>query len=282
MKYNISMTTRNAREAGNGDNRFDRVLRLFGPEGFERLLRAHVMVIGCGGVGSWAAEGICRSAAGRLTLIDFDTVCLRNFNRQLQAVGGNVGRLKVQVLAERLRLINPHARVDAVARPFSEETHAELLADRPDFIVDAIDHITSKCFLIHYCRANGIPFITSTGSGSRVDPTQVRVMDLGRTELDPLARAVRKILKSKYHFPRKGPFGVRAVCSLEAPAVPGPAAEQITCGSADCPNRGKGEFERCVKKAVVLGTAGFVTAAFGMACAAEAVRHIAAPPEAAR
>jgi tRNA A37 threonylcarbamoyladenosine dehydratase len=255
-------------------SRFDRTLRLVGAGGLDRLRRAHVMVIGCGGVGSWAAEAVARSAVGRITLIDFDTVCLRNFNRQLQAVEGTVGRQKVKVLAERLRLINPHARVDGVARPFSETTHAELMADRPDFVIDAIDHITAKCFLINYCRAGSLPFISSTGSGGRMDPTQVRVTDLGRTELDPLARAIRKILKSKYGFPRKGDFGVRAVCSLEPPMDPGPGAEQITCGSADCPNSSGAEFERCVKRSVVVGTAAFVTGAFGFACAAEAVRHI--------
>ena len=255
--------------------RFDRTLRLFGPEGFARLRKAHVMVIGCGGVGSWAAEAVVRSAVGRLTLIDFDTVCVRNFNRQLQALAGNVGKLKVEVLAERLRLANPEARIDAVAKPFSEESHAELLADRPDFLIDAIDHITSKCFLISHCRANGIPLVVSTGSGSRVDPALIRVTDLGRTEIDPLAKAVRKILRTKYGFPRKGLFGVPAVCSLEEPLEP-----QDPGGESDCKSRcvcpgGQSDFQCCVKKSVVLGTAAFVTGAFGLACASVAVRAIA-------
>lgn len=275
IEYNSSMNAPD-KKPGTQDHssRFDRTLRLVGTEGLERLRRAHVMVVGCGGVGSWAAEGVARSAVGRITLVDFDTVCLRNFNRQLQALDGTVGKPKVKVLAERLRLINPHARIHAVERPFSEETHAELMKDRPDFVIDAIDHITAKCFLINYCRSNAIPFISSTGSGGRIDPTQIRVTDLGRTELDPLARAIRKILKSKYGFPRKGEFGVRAVCSLEPPMAPGPGAEQIACGSADCPNNRRGEFEHCVKRSVVVGTAAFVTGAFGFACAAEAVRHL--------
>jgi tRNA A37 threonylcarbamoyladenosine dehydratase len=254
--------------------RFDRTLRLVGKEGLARLGRSHVMVIGCGGVGSWAAEAVARSAVGRITLVDFDTVCIRNFNRQLQATDGTVGKLKVEVLAARLRLINPAARITAVPTPFSEGSHAELLKDRPDFIIDAIDHVTSKCFLINYCRANAIPFVVSTGSGGRTDPTQIRVTDLARTELDPLARAIRKILKNKYGFPRKGDFGVRAVCTLEPALPPHDDAGESDCkAGCVCPN-GQSDFQCCVKKSVVMGTAAFVTGAFGFACAAEAVRHL--------
>jgi len=242
----------------------------------KRLRAAHVMVIGCGGVGSWAAESVARSGTGRITMIDFDTVCLSNFNRQLQAVGGAEGKYKVEVLAERLRLINPAARVDAVTRPFSEVTHAELMKERPDFVIDAIDHITSKCFLINYCRANSIPFVISTGSGGRIDPTQIRITDLGRTEMDPLARAIRQILRAKYAFPRKGLFGVRAVCSLEKPLKPQGVEGKNECkDGCVCPDAADG-FKNCINKSLVNGTASFVTAAFGMACASEAVRHIAA------
>jgi tRNA A37 threonylcarbamoyladenosine dehydratase len=259
------------------DRRFDRLLRLVGPEGLARLRAAHVMVVGCGGVGSWAAEAVTRSAFGRVTVVDFDTVCIRNFNRQLQATDGTVGKLKVEVLAERLRLINPQARIDAVSKPFSEESHAELMKDRPDFVIDAIDHITSKCFLIDYCRKNSIPLIVSSGSAGRLDPTQIRVMDLGRTELDPLAKAIRKILRKKYAFPRNAKFGVPTVCSLEPALEPHDQAGDSDCkAGCVCPG-GQSDFQCCVKKSVVLGTSCAVTAAFGMACAAEAVRRVALP-----
>jgi tRNA A37 threonylcarbamoyladenosine dehydratase len=268
------MTDKDHHKAEKPGHRFDRIRRLFGPEGSERLQKAHVMVIGCGGVGSWAAETVTRSAVGRVTIVDHDTVCATNFNRQLQAIGGMVGRPKVEVLAERLRLINPAARVDAIARPFSEVTHLELLQDRPDFVIDAIDHITSKCFLISHCRANAIPFVISTGSGGRMDPTQIRITDLGRTELDPLARAIRQILRAKYGFPRKGEFGVRAVCSLEKPLKPAGIEGKNECkDGCVCPGSG-GDFTKCINKTIVNGTVSFVTGAFGMACASEAVRHI--------
>lgn len=260
-------------DLGDPERSFDRIARLYGDEGLAKLKAAHVMVVGVGGVGSWAAEAVARSAVGRLTLVDFDTVCIRNFNRQLQALTGNVGRLKAEVLAERLRLVNPAARIDAVTVPLTDQNCAQLLAGRP-FVIDAIDHITSKCFLIDYCRREKLPCVVSTGSGGRKDPTQVRVTDLGRTEMDPLARAVRQILKEKYDFPRKGAFGVNCVCSLEKPVKPREDMPHTDCRAGCMCPQGENDFNCCSKKNAVLGTAGFVTGAFGLACAAEAVKHI--------
>ncbi|OGS12362.1 MAG: hypothetical protein A2234_07725 [Elusimicrobia bacterium RIFOXYA2_FULL_58_8] len=260
------------------ERRFDRMARLVGPDAIARLKASHVMVIGCGGVGSWAAEAVARAAVGRITLIDFDTVCIRNFNRQLQALSGMIGKPKAPLLAERLRLINPEARVDGIANYFNDTTCAALMKERPDFVIDAIDHVTSKCFLINYCRATKLPLIVSTGSGGRLDPTQVRVMDLGRTEIDPLARAVRQILREKYNFPKKGDFGIQAACTLELPLKPHEALEQTDCKAGCLCPQGENEFQSCTKKSVVMGTAGFVTGAFGMACAAAAVKHLCAGP----
>ncbi len=258
------------------DRRFDRVLRMFGHDGMRRLENAHVMIIGVGGVGSWAAEAVTRSGVGRVTVVDGDYVCIRNFNRQLQAVDGVVGKLKADVLAQRLRLINPSAEIVSVPRYFTQDNADEMLTPRPDFLIDAIDHVTSKCFLIDYCRRSGIPFISSTGSGGRVDPTQVRVVDLGLTQIDPLARALRQILRSKYGYHRKGKFGVNTVCSTEIPLEPQDADGVSSCKNGClCPN-GENEFQSCTKKGVVLGTVMFATAAFGMVCASSAVRHIAA------
>jgi len=261
------------------ERRFDRMTRLVGPEAMEKLKKAHVMVIGCGGVGSWAAETVARAAVGRITAVDFDTVCIRNFNRQLQALSGTIGKHKALLLAERLRLVNPEARVDGVADFFNDTTSESIMAERPDFVIDAIDHITSKCFLINYCREKKIPLVVSTGSGGRLDPTQVRVMDLGRTEMDPLARAVRGILREKYNFPKKGDFGVQAVCTLEQFRKPHESAELTDCKAGCLCPQGENDFQSCTKKSVVLGTAGFVTGAFGMACASVAVRHLIGSPE---
>ncbi len=271
------MEEKNFSQMEDSGRRFDRMTRLVGPEAMARLERSHVMVIGCGGVGSWAAEAVARAAVGRVTVVDFDTVCIRNFNRQLQALSGNIGKPKALLLAERLRLVNPEARIDAVVNFFSENTCAELMAERPDFVIDAIDHITSKCFLINYCRETRLPLAVSTGSAGRIDPTQIRVMDLGRTQGDPLARAVREILRQKYNFPKKGDFGVQAVCTLEPHMKPHESVQQTDCKAGCLCPQGENEFQSCTKKSVVLGTAGFVTGAFGMACASVAVRALLSP-----
>ncbi|MEI8347363.1 MAG: tRNA threonylcarbamoyladenosine dehydratase, partial [Pseudomonadota bacterium] len=247
--------------------RFDRVERLIGPAAMAKLKNSHIMVIGAGGVGSWAAESIVRSGVGKVTVIDFDTVCIRNFNRQLQALTGCIGKPKALLLAERLRLINPHSEILGIANYFNEETGEGMMADLPHFVIDAIDHVTSKCFLINYCRTRKIPIVVSTGSGGRLDPTQVRVADLAQTKMDPLARAIRGILREKYDFPGKGDYGIPAAYSPE-PAMP----PHDSMGDTDCKvgclcPQGENDFQSCTKKSVVMGTAAFVTGAFGLACA---------------
>lgn len=158
------------------------------------------MIIGLGGVGSWAAEGLARSGVGHLSLVDFDYVCITNTNRQLQAMAGTIGKRKVEVLAERFQKINPMAKIDAHLKFYNADSSADLFSAKPDFVIDAIDNITAKCHLLSFCRSNNIPVVTSVGSGGRLDPTQIRVTDLARTEGDPLARAVRKILRQKYRL----------------------------------------------------------------------------------
>ena len=260
------------------DRRFDRMARLVGGGAMDKLGKAHVMVIGCGGVGSWAAETLARAGIGRMTVVDFDTVCIRNFNRQLQALTGMIGKPKAGLLAERLRNINPDACFQSVNHYFNDETADTLMAERPDFVIDAIDHITSKCFLIAYCRDRQIPLVVSTGSGGRMDPTQIRIMDLAKTSMDPLARSVRSILREKYAFPSKGLFGIPSVCSLEPCRKPHETMELTDCKAGCLCPQGENEFQSCTKKSVVHGTAGFVTGAFGMACASVVVRSLIEPP----
>ncbi|HXE72901.1 MAG TPA: tRNA threonylcarbamoyladenosine dehydratase, partial [Candidatus Nitrosotenuis sp.] len=255
--------------------RFDRIGRLVGDEGMARLLRSHVMVVGLGGVGSFAAEALARSGVGRLTLVDFDLVCITNTNRQLQALKGTVGKSKALVLAERLRLVNPQARVEAERSFYNGQSSQRLLAEAPDFVVDAIDNITAKCHLLATCKERGIPVVSSTGASGRLDPTAVRIADLARTRVDPLAAAVRRILREKYAFPSKGRFGIPAVFSEEPPAAPRELSYDGGMGfRCVCPG-GKNDLHSCEERAVIYGTAGFVTGAFGLACASVVVRSLA-------
>src|SRR5205085_147463 len=152
----------------------------------KRLMDAHVMVIGLGGVGSWAAESVMRSGVGEITLVDFDEICVTNFNRQLHALQGLVGSQKTDVMAARMKQINPQARVNSIPMFYNADHCAQIFERRPDYVIDAIDNVTAKCHLLAFCRAEGIPVVTSTGSGGRMDPTQIKVADLSHTTVDPL------------------------------------------------------------------------------------------------
>lgn len=252
--------------------RFDRMGRLVGDDAMRALFRSHVMVVGLGGVGSWTAESLARSGVGRLSLVDFDKVCVTNANRQLAALKGTVGQYKAEVLAARLREVNPQARVDALVKFYSEATSEELLADRPDFVVDAIDNLKAKCHLLATCAALGIPVVTSTGASGRLDPTMVRVTDLGRTKVDPMALAVRQIMREKHGYATKRKFGIPAVYSEEPPAMPVELHYDRGLGfRCVCPG-GKNDLHSCEQRALIYGTASFVTGAFGLALASVVVR----------
>lgn len=256
--------------------RFDRIGRLVGDEKMARLLQAKVMVIGLGGVGSMAAEALSRSGIGQLWLVDFDKVCITNSNRQLQAMQGTIGKFKADILAERLQKINPQAQVEALRLFYNERTSERLLGFEPDYIVDCIDNITAKCHLIDACRQRQLPLICSTGASGRMDPSQIKIADLAETRVDPLASAVRKILRGKYQFPSKGPFGIPAVYSTESAAEPHELHYDEGKGfRCVCPG-GKNEFHSCEDRSVIYGTAGFVTGTFGMMCASLVVRQIVA------
>lgn len=256
--------------------RFDRMGRLVGDAQMERLFASHVVVIGLGGVGSFAAESLLRSGIGRLTLVDFDRVCVTNTNRQLQAMRGAVGKLKAQVLADRLRLVNPQAEIEVVAR-FYDAATSELILERvprPDFVVDAIDNITAKCHLIAACKHKGLPLVSSMGAAGRCDPTALRIGDLAETRSDPMAQEIRKILRTKYGFPAEGAFGVRAVYSVERPKDPVDLHYDEGLGfSCVCPG-GKNDHHSCEERRLIYGTASYVTGSFGLFCASVAVNEL--------
>lgn len=254
--------------------RFDRMGRLVGDEAMEKLFRSHVMVIGLGGVGSWAAESLARSGVGRLTLIDFDEVCITNANRQLHAIQGMVGKKKAEVMAERLRKINPQANVEALPMFYNEEHSEKILALNPDYIVDAIDNLTAKCHLLSTCRERGLKVVTSAGSAAKMDPTRVRLVDLAETTVDPMAHQVRKILRQKYGFPEGKSFGIPCVFSDEPPREPVTLkydkGEGFKCV---CP-QGQNNLHSCEHRNVIYGTASFVTGNFGLVAASKVVRDL--------
>jgi tRNA A37 threonylcarbamoyladenosine dehydratase len=233
---------------------------------------AHVTVFGLGGVGSYAAEALARSAIGRLTLVDFDDVCATNVNRQLQAFPGTVGQSKANLMAARIKAINPDAQVDPVQAFYDLENSAALLTPKPDFVIDAIDNVTAKLHLVTTCLKQGIPIVSVTGSGARLDPTQVRVADVSQTKHDPLARVLRKEL-TRRGFDASQTVGLPVVFSEEEirqPETPDWDADGFRC---ICPHA-EDSPHACEKRRIIYGTAGFVTAAFGMAATSVVVRGI--------
>lgn len=212
------------------DPRFAGIDRLYGTGTVARLAARHVAVIGLGGVGSWAAEALARSGIGRITLIDADDLCVSNTNRQLHALEGDYGRNKAEVLAERLRRINPALDVRAVAAFVTPANLGSLLDPGFDLVLDAFDSFRAKVETIAFCRRRKQPIIVVGSAGGRIDPTLVRVRDLSRTEHDALLALVRKKLRGEFHFPKNKDryFGVPAVYSLEN--VRYPQADGSVCG----------------------------------------------------
>ena len=251
------------------ETRFGGIARLYGKGGLEKLRSAHVGVIGIGGVGTWAAEALARSGVGAITLVDLDEVCVTNINRQLHALTDTVGRAKVEVMAERIRAINPDCRVTAEQKFFNAQTSAELLAPKYDFVLDAIDDVTNKVLLLVLCRKKNLPAITSGGAGGRRELTSVRVGDLSQASHDKLLAEVRRKLRQEHNFPT-GHLAMDLPCvySVERTVFPQPDGSVCEMRSAAV----DGSKLNCNGG---LGSATFVTGAFGFAAAGFIVRKIA-------
>lgn len=170
---------------------------LLGNESMEKLRRAHVIVFGIGGVGSYTAEGLARSGVGNLTLVDNDTVGLSNINRQLCALHSTLGKYKSDVMAERIRDINPECTVRSLPELYSEETKKRFFDRDYDYIVDAIDLVSCKLSLIVNARQRNIPIISAMGTGNKLDPTAFRITQIAKTSGCHLARVMRKELKNR-------------------------------------------------------------------------------------
>jgi tRNA A37 threonylcarbamoyladenosine dehydratase len=258
-----------AQETSQYEARFAGVGRLFGKSALETLRRSHVCVVGVGGVGSWAVEALARSGVGRLTLIDLDDVCVSNTNRQLPALLEEIGKPKVEVLARRVRSINPECAVRALSEFFTAATAGSLLEEKYDFVLDAIDNVANKCLLLAECHRRGIPVLATGAAGGRRDPTAVRISDLARSTHDRLLFQVRKELRAAYGFPAAStaPFGIECVYSPEPVQYPRPEGTV-------CPTNTPGTALRLNCESGY-GTAAFVTGAFGFAAAGRIVQRLA-------
>lgn len=247
--------------------RFSALARVYGPAAVEKLQSLRVCVVGIGGVGSWAAESLARTGVGQITLIDNDDISVSNINRQIHALDTTIGDAKVEVMAQRIRAINPGCDCRPVDDLLVGNNLARLISNDFDYVVDAIDNVRFKADLVYFCKRNRIPVITTGGAGGATDPLAIEVADLSKTWNDPLAAKVRSRLRSEYGWtknPRRR-FGVECVFSTEQPLYPqadgsiGHAKPGVKGVSLDCE--------------MGYGSVVSVTATFGMIAASRVINN---------
>ncbi|QSA97980.1 tRNA cyclic N6-threonylcarbamoyladenosine(37) synthase TcdA [Methylococcus sp. EFPC2] len=248
--------------AANSERRFGGIARLYGTVGLARLRAAHVCVVGVGGVGSWAAEALARSAIGRITLIDLDNVAESNVNRQIHAMDGEFGKAKIDVMAERIRAINPDCRITLVEDFISHDNVQELIGTDIDWVMDCIDTFRIKAALLAHCKRNKIKAITVGGAGGVTDPTRIKVIDLSRATQDPLLARTRGRLRDYHGFTRnpKRRFSIPSVHSEEQAVYPTPEG-------GICAQKPEGAAAGGLSCAGGIGSVMTVTATFGLVAA---------------
>ena len=229
---------------------FSRTELLLGTSALEHLSGCRVAVFGIGGVGGYVCEALARSGVGALDLIDDDKVCMSNINRQIIATTKTVGRYKTEVMKERILDINPEAEVNTYNCFFLPENASDFPFDKYDYVVDAIDTVTAKIGLIMKCKEEGIPIISSMGAGNKLDPTQFRVADIYKTNMDPLAKVMRHELK------KRGIRKLKVVYSEEKPMTP------------------IGGFQQEGKRRSIPGSTAFVPSVAGLIIAGEVIKDL--------
>ncbi|HYE80783.1 MAG TPA: tRNA threonylcarbamoyladenosine dehydratase [Clostridia bacterium] len=245
-------------------NQFSRTELLIGKEGIEKLAKSTVAIFGIGGVGSYTAEALCRCGIGRLVLVDYDDICLTNINRQIHATRKTVGRPKVEAMKERLLEINPNADIIIHKELYNEETSDTLLRPGYDYVVDAIDMVSSKISLIMKCIDMNIAVISCMGAGNKLDPTKLEITDIYKTSVCPLAKVMR------YELRKRGVKKLKVVYSKEE--IITPMKDVADCKTnCICSNK---ETANCTKRRQIPGSVSFVPSAAGLAIASAVVRDI--------
>jgi len=244
---------------------FSRFELLVGHEALEKLKNSKVAVFGIGGVGSYAVEGLARSGVGKLVLIDDDCICLTNINRQIIATTKTVGRPKVEVMRERVLEINPKAEVTVHQLFYMPATAEEVFIEDFDYIIDAVDTVTAKIDLIMKAREKGIPIISSMGTGNKLDPTRLKITDISKTSVDPLARVMRKELRDR------GITSLKVLFSDEEPAKTIETMQTSCKEGCICPI---GTTRKCTIRHHIPGSVSFVPSVAGLIIAGEVVKEL--------
>lgn len=247
-----------------GLHAFSRTELLLGSENMEKLYGATVAVFGVGGVGSFTVEALARTGIGHFKLYDDDSVCLTNLNRQLHALRTTVGKSKVELMKERILAILPKAQVETFQTFVTAENAASLIGDDVDYIVDAIDTISAKIELAVIASQRGIPIISSMGMGNKLDPTQIRVANIHKTKVCPLARVMRDELR-KRRIKR-----LKVVYSEEIPIKPREAEVTGCREGCICTNKDR----TCTHRRHIPGSVSFLPSVAGLVMAGEVIKDL--------
>ncbi len=246
-------------------NQFSRTELLLGKDAMEALAKSRVAVFGLGGVGGYVCEALCRSGIGKFDLIDDDKVCLTNINRQIIATRKTIGRFKTEVMKERLLDINPDVTVNIHTCFFLPENADDFSFSDYDYVVDAVDTVSAKISLVMKCQETGTPIISCMGAGNKLDPTAFRVADIFKTNVDPLAKVMRRELK------KRGVKKLKVVYSEEKPIHP---PEDTTAGCRSnciCP---PGTKRHCTDRRDIPGSTSFVPSVAGLIIAGEVIKDL--------
>lgn len=237
---------------------------LVGKEALDKLKNSKVVIFGIGGVGSYTVEALARTGVGKLVLVDDDLVCLTNINRQIHATYKTISKPKVDVMKERILDINPHCEVTTFQTFVKEDNIGEMISDDVDYVVDAIDTVSSKISLIMYCQEKNIKIISCLGTGNKLDPTKFQIADIYSTKVCPLAKVMR------YELRKRGVKSLKVLYSEEIPLKPR-LDEVITCKEGCVCTGGS---KKCALKRQIPGSISFVPPVAGMIIGGEVIKDI--------
>lgn len=244
---------------------FSRMELLIGHNGLEKLKNSSVIIFGIGGVGSYTAEALGRTGIGHIAIIDDDKLCLTNINRQIIATHSTIGKNKVDVMKDRLLDINPLCKIDTYKCFYNAETADQFDFTKFDYIIDAIDTVSSKIELILRAKAANVPIISSMGTGNKLDPKRFEIADIYKTSVCPLARVMRKELKER------GIDSLKVLFSKEVPIAPQEEVEISCKNNCVCP---PGTIRKCVVRRQIPGSISFVPSVAGLIIASEVIKDL--------
>lgn len=237
---------------------------LIGKEALDKLKNSKVVVFGIGGVGSYTVEALARGGVGKLVLVDDDTVCLTNINRQIHATFDTISKPKVEVMKDRILSINPKCEVTIYQTFVKEENISEIISENTDYVVDAIDTVSSKIALILWCKNHNIKIISCLGTGNKLDPTQFKIADIYSTKICPLAKVMR------YELRKRGVKDLKVLYSEEPPRKP-KLDEVITCKEGCVCSGGS---RKCLAKRQIPASISFVPPVAGMIIGGEVIKEM--------